>query len=789
MTASITPIHPERTPGSMALQYAVIGWHVVPCWPIREGKCACGTACKSPGKHPVSHLAQMGQKSATTDPDIIAAWWKVMPDANIGVYLAPSGLCAIDIDPRNGGSESIETLESEHGEIYSDVLAYTGGGGEHRVFEAPTAGGLPGKLAPGVDVKLDGYIIVEPSNHPSGGSYQWEGSSDPLEGALASPLPDWIRGFQSGNLTGMQLDAPPGAGMQRRLLDDRDTLELEAALEQLEAHERDEWLEVGMALHRDVDHRQALDIWCKWSERSSKYDPDDQIRVWYSFRRNSLDNSLGLATIFHLSKEAVAKRNVVGQPGVEAISPDSRIAKGSKLADAIEARSESERRAFRTVEFIDDAGPKIEPFPIESLNRITAWITDNYETTHPRASQAVALALCCAMASRHYQSPFGDPCHLNFGVIVPSTTRGQWVTQALEQIIDQASCSDMVRANRFTSPPMLYGALFRSPAMVYCAEDWAEQLKFSRRQPSGTLEQVHSIMARRIAAGADLALDNWSELGFSKNDQYLAKTKPRIYSPAMTMVASLPGPSLSSVFQGSEIARGAVDSMLFVNATDARWIDRVSQAGSKLDDDLIEHIKKVRAYDPATPWFDPADALNALALGIPTPTVVRFDADLEAAERRFMDWQARTPLQAQGVVHGARRHLRRLCVAMAAWADPESPVVTDAILAWVDEFVQQCCATAVAEASVASLEDNVRPDAYDSLADAIYRAGAKGITKGQFSTISKLYRRLKPEQRDDLIATMIGDDQVFKRRIEGVRGERFVHRHYVKVTEGGSAPE
>jgi hypothetical protein len=47
-------------PGSSldyALKYAAIGWNVFPVWGAKDGRCRCGGLCKSPGKHPVEHIA------------------------------------------------------------------------------------------------------------------------------------------------------------------------------------------------------------------------------------------------------------------------------------------------------------------------------------------------------------------------------------------------------------------------------------------------------------------------------------------------------------------------------------------------------------------------------------------------------------------------------------------------------------------------------------------------------------------------------------------------------------
>jgi hypothetical protein len=287
------------SPLGYALRYAAIGWHVFPLWPTADGACACGDAkCKSAAKHPIPTLAPLGQNNATTDAETIKRWWHKRPDANIGVYLAPSRLCAIDIDPRNGGLDTIEALERQHGAIESEVVQITGGGGEHRVFQLPpSVQSLPGKLGPGVDVKLNGYIVAEPSVHISGRRYGWEAASDPLEGAIPSPLPDWLRDLAGPASKAVPLESVPCP------LTDAQVAEVVEALEWVDADDRDSWLRVGMALHNDLAGQRGFDVWCEWSRKSPKFDAADQMRVWRSFKRRGIEG-VTRSSIFAMAQSA-----------------------------------------------------------------------------------------------------------------------------------------------------------------------------------------------------------------------------------------------------------------------------------------------------------------------------------------------------------------------------------------------------------------------------------------------------------------------------------------------------
>jgi hypothetical protein len=286
------------SPLDYALAYARLGWHV---FPVEAGT-----------KQPLGRLAPQGFLDASTDPATLRGWWSTAPDASIGVAMAASNLVAIDIDPRNGGLYTMEQLEAEHGALDSSLLAFTGGGGEHRVFSlsADTAAGLPGKLGPGVDIKWNGYILVEPSLHPSGKSYQWEASSSPLDGIAPTPLPDWIRGHTRIAGTRNRVDRS-GAWVP---VTDSQWAELESALQRLPSDDRDQWVRVGMALHSTGELQRAYDLWCRWSQQSPKFDPRDQLRVWRSFKAEGLAGTT-YRTIFSMAQpEASAVALVADRP-------------------------------------------------------------------------------------------------------------------------------------------------------------------------------------------------------------------------------------------------------------------------------------------------------------------------------------------------------------------------------------------------------------------------------------------------------------------------------------------
>lgn len=175
-------------PGAAALEYARQGRPVFPCHTPTHGGCSCHRdGCSSPGKHP---RTRNGLRDASSDPRVVAAWWRRWPDANVGVVTGrPSGLVVVDVDPDHGGIDSMRRLVAQHGPLPPGPRVRTGSGGWHVMFAHPDqpVPNSVGRVAPGVDIRGDGgYVIAPPSLHAAGDRYVWTRGGEP------PALPEWL---------------------------------------------------------------------------------------------------------------------------------------------------------------------------------------------------------------------------------------------------------------------------------------------------------------------------------------------------------------------------------------------------------------------------------------------------------------------------------------------------------------------------------------------------------------------------------------------------------------------
>lgn len=203
-------------PGTAAARLAAQG---LPVLPLAVG-----------GKRP---LTRHGLTDASTDPAVVAAWWRRWPWANVGMTTGGAGFDVVDIDRRGqvsgfGAAGSARTAGVLHDPL---LVVATPSQGVHLYY--PAVPGRPQRSWSRPRAKVDfrgtgGYVLVPPStigdgryriiatsgrpvpvdatrlrDHltppPSRQAPRRVGPANGRAGGAAERLADWLRGSQEGN--------------------------------------------------------------------------------------------------------------------------------------------------------------------------------------------------------------------------------------------------------------------------------------------------------------------------------------------------------------------------------------------------------------------------------------------------------------------------------------------------------------------------------------------------------------------------------------------------------------
>jgi putative DNA primase/helicase len=261
-----------------ALDYAARGRPVFPC----------KRADKSP-------LTQHGFHDASTDPEVIRAWWRQYPRAMVGMPTGPaSGIDVLDLDLKP--EEYIDGFgQVPNWQQLSRVIVRTPSGGAHLWFKSEgNIRNSSDTIAPGVDTRGDGGYVIVPPSQSQNGSYTF--SSGGLEDhADLPPFPSELL-----ERLGRRSEPSPSASP------DADPERIRAAMRTISNADVgwDDWKRFGLAIWRATSGgEQGFAIWDEWSRKSSKYDADNTRREWEAITR-SPPTRIGAGTIFYHANQA-----------------------------------------------------------------------------------------------------------------------------------------------------------------------------------------------------------------------------------------------------------------------------------------------------------------------------------------------------------------------------------------------------------------------------------------------------------------------------------------------------
>lgn len=345
-------------------------------------------------KHP--QLPQW-QKAATTDAETVRSWWGGLYRGQ-GVGVAPRRmtdgrwLVVIDLDRHDPGADGCDTwadLCDAYGDAPPTVEATTGGGGTHLLFGVPfEVRNNAGTLGPGVDVRgVGGQIVVEPTVHPSGGSYAWVEGQEPWTHEIAD-APGWLRAMLKPAEPDTSLRAPRAASVRT----DRPGDEWAKTVTWDELLSRDGW-----TLHRRVADGSSL--WTRPGKdvrdgpsASVGFGGSDVLKVFTtSMQGAGLEpeatyTKLGYFAAVHYGGDFRAAATALASEGF-----------GASEALSLDALQGISDEPWEPPRYLPE--PRPAPFPIEAL---PAWTVERVLSTsdyHQAPPDIAAIAIIGALSS------------------------------------------------------------------------------------------------------------------------------------------------------------------------------------------------------------------------------------------------------------------------------------------------------------------------------------------------------------------------------------------------------
>lgn len=704
---SVVPMTAEKTMLDYALAYINIGWHVLPLIPKT--------------KQPLSRLVPNGVHGATNDAETVRRWWTAEPNAGIGVAVLPSGLVAVDVDPRNGGFETMERLEAQHGALVSDVLALTGGGGEHRVFSASLVTNLPGKLGQGVDLKADGYICVEPSIHTCGKPYAWEASSDPLEGCTPSTLPGWVRDLARGPFAAVPY--MPAT----RMVDLQQVEDLRKALSEIPADDYHQWVNFGNALSELG--QAGFGLWDEWSQKSDKYDAQAVTRKWRSFKGGTFQ----LESIF-FEAQARGWEN----PAAVAALPVAVPVEAVRVAPAP----------------VKEEAPATLLTPPGIMGVVTDWVNATARKPQPAFAVQTAIAFVSTVLGRRFVTDQRNWSSLYLLNIGHSASGKEHAKKAVEDLLDACGMGHLVGPASYTSNSGLLSALHAQPSHITVIDEFGKELEQAsiknNARAQGTMKLLIETWGR---CDGVLRPQGYSTFGMSGAEKKEINDRV-IRNPALTLLGITTPDSFFETIGSAAARDGFLNRFLIVESETGPQVSRMvkqlpvpqavqdwAQAMLALSDGLIDPSSTASAGLSPTPV---EVALSRAA----TELFVAFEAECIDLMKKYAD----TGLME---MFGRTNEIAmRLALCIACGCHEAAPMAVEGPhAAWAIQYVRHHAKRAV-ERLKTSVADSEFEASKQQVLNLLLKHADRGLTVAEINRSSLRFRGMTQRQQTELLNSL-----------------------------------
>jgi Protein of unknown function (DUF3987)/Bifunctional DNA primase/polymerase, N-terminal/Primase C terminal 2 (PriCT-2) len=241
----------------------------------------------------------------TANPAEIERDFTQWPEAGVGVPTGLiNGMFVLETDTIAGhgvdGAAGLRALVIEHRYLPDTLMAESPTGSIHRYFAWPRLVGVDirnsdSKLAPGVDIRGNGGMVVAPPTKTKKGQYRW------LNDLPIADPPRWLVKLIDQSPRARR--RPRARNAKRKPVSGDQLRELMESIPNDDRTTWEDWNRVGMALYDATDGSDfGLELFDAWSaKREDKYDPEITDAKWQAFETSPPDR-IGVGTLFFLAQ-------------------------------------------------------------------------------------------------------------------------------------------------------------------------------------------------------------------------------------------------------------------------------------------------------------------------------------------------------------------------------------------------------------------------------------------------------------------------------------------------------
>ena len=713
-----------QTSLEFALAYAKqFGWKVFPAHTIIRGQCSCKKPdCHQAGKHPIAKLVPRGHNDASSDEATIRAWWGAHPEANIGIATGEaSGIVVIDVDD----AEAIPNAS-----LPDTIEQITGRGGRHVIYKRPAdamryitntnTGGILG-----IDSRADGgYIIASPSLHRSGKRYEWEGSSNPFEGAQIADAPEWwldlIRSAQP-----LEAQAIKPVGDINGLPDD-----IEYLLDAIKSYDYQTWITVGLALNH-ADPTGGLAWWDWWASHAEKYDSKQNATEWSRFASKKMltKHPVTIETIYKLADMHGYIDPKIGE--ADAIIASLEKGAQEKITDLLLSSTILKKPK-------EICAPDIMP-PKGIIKEIANYIISTARWPQPDLAVANTIAFLGAVMGRKYRTQFDGYSNIYVVGLLDSGGGKDHSRKTITKIAVAAGASDFIGGENFASGTSIISALQRHPSQVFQIDEFG---KFVSAVTSSKAALHQADIVTKLMSLYSSA--NGVYQGTEYADQ---KLNPRtiIQRPCACVYGTATPSSFWSGLSSAESVDGFLSRLIIVDAANGYREKLQTPSLAPIPQNIIEFVSALAEID-----FGGGN-LESDPLTIEMTHEVIADIDrLEHELTKLMQTSADKSIFSRVVEQALK-----LAMIYSVSLNIHEPVINAEAWTYGREF-----ALYAANLVAARVIDTIADSHFESSCKAAFvaiKSASGGLSANELSLRCAKYKSLKSRERQEVIQALVED--------------------------------